>query len=240
MTYGIGKDNAEMFFYSNRHLLGGTPSGVVLDFHGLNGGTDLLREDPDYARRLAADGVLYLFPYNGPWSWMNDTAVKTVDGILDAVIEKYEYDPAIPVVSTGGSMGGMAALTYARYSRHHITACAANCPVCDLPFHYTERPDLPRTFLCAFGHYDMPLKDALETASPLHQAAHFPRVPYYIVHGGADTAVDKTKHSDRLVAALRAAGHQVEYHEIPDMTHCSLSEEEWNAYVGFASAHARG
>ena len=48
-------------------------------------------------------------------------------------------------------MGGLCALVWPRYTKRRVVAVAANCPVCDLPFHYTERPDLPRTLRAAFG-----------------------------------------------------------------------------------------
>ena len=62
---------------------------------------------------------------------MNQRAVNTVDDILDAACEKYGLAKSIPVVSTGGSMGGLSALEFSHYSTHNIVACAAASPVCD-------------------------------------------------------------------------------------------------------------
>ena len=117
------------------------------------------------------------------------------------------------------SMGGHAALTYAFTSRQKITAVQANCPVCDLPFHYTERVDLPRTMHHAFGSTG-DISTTLRAKSPLHQVAKLPDVPYQIIHGGKDTAVGKVQHSDPLVAAMRGRGLRVEYLEEPEMRHC--------------------
>jgi len=233
----ITKDTLPRFAYTNMELCADARA-VVLDFHGLNGGCEMIAEHGDTARQYAAHGVLYIYPYTSPWSWMNDTAVRTADAILDAALAGAPAAPDIPILSTGGSMGGLGALVFTRYSAHTIAACAANCPVCDLPFHYTERDDLPRTLYAAFAHYPMPLEKAMETASPLHLVPTLPRVPYYIVHGGADRAVIKEKHSDRLVAALRTQGYDVTYHEVPGMAHCDLDEKEMQAYMDFIWRHA--
>ena len=66
-------------------------------------------------------------------------------------------------------------------------------------------------------------------------------MPYYIVHGDADAAVNKALHSDRFVAAMREAGHVVEYHEVPGMAHCDLGAfpEEKTAYEDAALAFCR-
>ena len=138
----------------------------------------------------------------------------------------------LPVVSTGGSMGGLSALLYARYSARRIAACVANCPVCDLPYHYTERPDLPRTLYSAYGTSDAEtLEEALEQASPLHlaQKGDMPRIPYAIFHCCADEAVNKERHSDRLVEQLSRLA-PVRYYEVPDRGHCDLPEDMIERY----------
>lgn len=210
--------------------------GIVVDFHGLGGGMEM-RDSMSTGVFFAEGGAIYVFPYYGPWSWMNDMAVQYCDSVLNAVIERFHLLPDVPVVATGGSMGGLSALVFARYSRLRVAACAANCPVCDLPHHYTERPDLPRTLHVAFGHYACPFQAALKSASPLHVAASMPRIPYYIVHGDADAAVNKKMHSDRLVAELRRLGYDVTYDEVPGMPHCALPPRNEDAFRAFILEH---
>ncbi|MBE6929367.1 MAG: hypothetical protein E7463_03715 [Ruminococcaceae bacterium] len=228
----INRDNVESFAYTNGHLCKSIRE-IVLVFHGLGGGTQLIREDSEEAVFFAENDALYVFPYYGPWSWMNAHAVKTVDLIVEALIEKYDLPADIPVISTGGSMGGLSALAYTHHSSRTPTACAANCPVCDLPYHFTERPDLPRTIWSAFGWYEGDFEAAMRTASPLHLAATMPDVPYYIAHCDADMAVNKGMHSDRLIAAMRTAGRNLTYDEIPGMGHCQLPEANRAAYNAF-------
>ena len=64
-----------------------------------------------------------------------------------------KIDASVPLIIAGGSMGGQASLLYTRYSSHPITACFANFPVCDVEYHFTERPDLPATMRYAYRDY---------------------------------------------------------------------------------------
>ncbi|MDR1092863.1 MAG: prolyl oligopeptidase family serine peptidase [Clostridiales bacterium] len=218
----VTKDNLNLFAFTNGAALKGRVRLAYLSFHGLGYcgmETELKAGDVEDG----AAGVLRIFPYYGPWSWMNREAVRLTDGIVAAAFERYGLPEGFPVVSTGGSMGGCSALIYARYARVAPVAVAADCPVCDLPFHATERPDLPRTMYNAFAHYECGIDEAMRRHSPLHQTADMPDIPYFIDHGDADTAVNKSLHSDRFVAEMRKAGRNVEYLEIPGMKHCDLN-----------------
>ena len=217
----IAPDTVDQFAYSNQALLLGTPRAVALNFHGLN--AVALRTEPTaFEIACAEHDVLSIWPYYGPWSWMNLASVRYVDDIVDAFYTRLGLPRETPLLSTGGSMGGLSAIIYTRYAHRTPEACFANCPVCDLPYHATERPDLPRTVYLAFARYECGLEQALIMHSPLHQVQYLPDIPYYVVHGTADTAVNKARHSDRFVAAMRQYGKRVTYVEVPGMTHCDL------------------
>jgi dipeptidyl aminopeptidase/acylaminoacyl peptidase len=192
--------------------------GVVLSFHGL--GAPGLKTAPSTEELgWAQAGGLVVFPYYGPWSWMNRQARALVGETVDGVYAAFGLSRRLPLISTGGSMGGCSALLYARYAKRPVTACFANYPVCDTVFHFSERPDLPRTFHTAFVGYKGTLKKLLAEHSPLAQVPAMPDIPYLIVHGDKDTSVGKARHSDRMVAALRRRKLQVEYIEVPGMGH---------------------
>jgi dipeptidyl aminopeptidase/acylaminoacyl peptidase len=191
--------------------------GVVLSFHGLGGG---IKGDPSTEELgWAQAGGLVVHPYYGPWSWMNRQARAFVDELVDAVYAAYGLPNETPLISTGGSMGGLSSLLYTRYARRPIAACLALYPVCDLKFHFSERPDLPPTIRHAFLGYGQDMDALLAEHSPLAQIDHMPRIPYLVIHGDKDQAVSKTHHSDPLVAAMRAQGMNVAYMEIPGMGH---------------------
>ena len=136
-------------------------------------------------------------------------------------------------------MGGHAALLYSMKSRHRVAACMALWPVCDLPFHYTERPDLPRTMHHAFGSYE-DVSAKLEQHSPLHQVKDMPDIPYLIVHGDKDTSVKKAAHSDPMVAAMRQRQLRLEYVECPNLGHGNpMDYATFCKILGFVLSHLK-
>ena len=59
-------------------------------------------------------------PYDSPWSWMNDVAVRTTDRIVAALPEKYGLAASLKIVSTGGSMGGLRCIDVYKRQVHGI------------------------------------------------------------------------------------------------------------------------
>ncbi|MGI5867870.1 MAG: alpha/beta hydrolase family protein [Kiritimatiellia bacterium] len=197
--------------------VGGRIKGVVLAFHGLGGG---LKSGPSTEElEWGRAGGLVVHPYYGPWSWMNRQARTMIDELVDAVYSAYGLADGIPLVCTGGSMGGQGSLLYTRYAKRPVSACLANCPVCDLKHHFHERPDLPPTLWHAFRGYPESMSRCLAEHSPLQQVAAMPDIPYRIIHGGKDKAVSKRHHSDKMVAAMREHRLNVEYVEVAGMGH---------------------
>lgn len=207
----------QLSWNSIRHL-NSPVRALVVRFPGL--GSMAMRNAPEITDlEWAGHGIAVIEAFQDPWGWMNVATRALYDDVVEGVRAAHGLDPALPLIAVGGSMGGHAALAWTMGSRHRVTACQANCPVCDLPFHASERPDLPRTMMHAYGREDG-LAQRLEANSPLHQVARLPDVPYQILHGGQDKAVRKDLHSDKLVAAMRARGLRVEYIEEPEMGHC--------------------
>lgn len=219
----ISYDTLRRFAYSNDKLIKGRIKGVVLFFFGLN--TNLIYDEDTWAGKFFAESdILYVVPYTNPWAWMNSQAVAYTDELLDVLFEHYSLPDELPVVSTGGSMGGLSALVYMVYARRTPTACIANCPVCDLPYHYTERLDLPRTLYSAFQSVEGSLSDALRTASPIDLVDKMPDAEYHIFHCTEDRSVNKAMHSDRFVALMKKS-HNVDYIEVEGRGHCDLPYE---------------
>lgn len=201
-----------------REYVQGTIKSVILSFHGLGGG---LKSEPGTEElEWARNGGLVVHPYYGPWAWMNRQARNMVNELVDAVYAVYGLPESIPLICTGGSMGGQASLLYTRYAKRLVRACLANCPVCDLKYHFHERLDLPPTIRHAFLGYPGSFDKLLAEHSPLQQVAGMPDIPYRIIHGGKDMAVSKRHHSDKMVAAMLKRRMDVEYVEVADMGHC--------------------
>ncbi|MBQ7321932.1 MAG: prolyl oligopeptidase family serine peptidase [Clostridia bacterium] len=229
----ITYENLRQFCYTNDQLIKTPIKGICLNFFGL-GNTSMFWEDSERAVKFADAGIIYVQPYLNPWAWMNKQAVEITDKIVTVLAEHYGLGD-VAVCSTGGSMGGMSCLVYARYSGHHIVACVANCPVCDMPYHITERVDLPRTIYSAYYDYE-DFDQALKDHSPLHLVPTMPRVPYHIFHCEEDMAVNIDKHSARFVAAMREAGFEVTYDTVPEAGHCKLTPEAWEKFDQFIIA----
>jgi len=195
------------------------PRGVALIFHGL-GAPPLLEAPREDEQMWIDDGYLVVFPYYGPWSWMNRQSRALVDGIVAAVFAHFALPSHLPVLAVGGSMGGFSALLYARYAARPVAGCFANCPVCDLGAHFHERPDLPRTIRHAFLGYDEPLQDLLLEHSPLHQVSLLPEIPYFLVQSEDDPAVSKIRHFDPMTAAMKKRGLDAACFSVPGDRHC--------------------
>ena len=238
MNTPINKDNLILFADTNVSLIKGTPRAVVLEFHGLSYCPDISHETGRLGQFLAERGIVYAIPYYGPWDWMNDKAVKYNDEVVDAIFDRFGVSD-IPVVSSGLSMGGLGALVYCVYSRHSPVACAANCPVCDLPYHYTEREDLPRTIYNAFSHYDMSLEEAIKTASPIDLIDRLPDIPYAFFIAENDEEVNYKMHGDKLIKAMCERGLNAEYVFSPDRGHCDLTDTAKERYYEFLSSFVK-
>ena len=196
--------------------------GVVLSFFGLNG-KNMYQNDTLEGEFYGSHGLLYVVPYTNPWAWMNSQAVGYTDEILDVLFSHFELPENTPVISTGGSMGGLSALVYCVYAKRTPAACVANCPVCDMEYHFTERPDLPRTIYSALWNTEGTLSDGLRSISPLHLAEKMPKIPYHIFHCGNDHSVNPEHHSEKMVEKMKNLGLSVTYDFVPDRAHCDLT-----------------
>lgn len=224
--------NISHFAYTNHEIVKKPVRRVVLSFSGL-GNTSTFFEGYEIGERYAAEGVLFVYPYNNPWAWMNRQAIAFTDEILDVLFEGLGLDPQTPIVSTGKSMGGLSALVYTCYAKRTPTVTVANCPVCDLPYHLTERKDLPRTLYSAFWHEEGEMDEVLRTFSPLHLTQKMPDGAYYIFHCTADKSVNKELHSDKFVTAMQKTGKTVVYHAVEGRGHCSLPYEMNELFFGY-------
>ena len=230
-------NNIDCFAYTNLDTVKLPIIGIAVQFFGLghNKMVDPLDSENKYVikgNEYAKRGILYVFPYNNPWNWMNRQAVAFTDEVIDALICGLGLSNNVPIVSIGGSMGGQSALVYTRYAKHTPVACVANWPDCDKPYHFTERTDLPRTLYSAFGEYGMTMDEALRSVSPLHLASEMPDVDYHVFHCDCDRAVNIEKHSMRFIEAMKH--RRITFRVVNGRGHCDLDDDaaaEFDRYV---------
>lgn len=225
----INGENIKNFAYVNDRVCKFPVKGVALSFFGL-GDMSQFNLDTADGKFYGERGVLFVVPYTNPWAWMNRQAVGLVDEILDVLFEKFGLGEHTPVISSGGSMGGLSALVYCAYAKRAPAACVANCPVCDAVYHYSERDDLPRTMYSALYGYGCGLEDGLKSISPVHLIDKMPKIKYHIFHCGGDKAVNISRHSDVFVQKMREYGRSVTYDVVPERGHCDIGEEMIQRY----------
>ena len=58
-------------------------------------------------------------------------------------------------------------------------------------------------------------------------------IPYYVVYGTADSAVNKEIHSDNFVSEMKKAEKNIVYDEVEGMRHCKLDFKHQARFYGF-------
>lgn len=224
--------NLRSFAYVNDAICKMPIQGIVISFFGLGG---MMMYDNDFIEGefYAERGILYVVPYNNPWAWMNQQAVDYTDEIIEVLMKQYHLPENIPIVATGGSMGGQSALVYTTYAKRKPVACVAECPVCDVVYHFTERKDLPRTLYSSLYYESGTLEEALKSISPLHLIDKMPKIKYHIFHCNEDMDVNIDAHSNKFVRAMKEKNFDVTYDVVEGRGHCDLTLEMRRTYVEY-------
>lgn len=225
--------NLSEFAFLNTDTLRLPVKAVCVCFHGYTDGT-MYSGSPEEARILGAHGIAWVFPYYSVWAWMSPSSRLYNEQVLDAVYRKLDLPDSVPLISTGGSMGGLTALLYGIYGKRVPIACAANCPVTDLPLFYQRNPDVRRAIVSAHVEAELPMKAVLPAYSPVHQAKQLPDIPYYCVFGELDGAVDE-EYVSAFEQAMTAARRRITVCRQPGMQHCDLASHRgaFDAYYDF-------
>lgn len=240
----INRNNYRLYCNTNEEYLKGTPMGIVLEFPGLGGGSclggtlEMVPYGGDYAAELADAGLVLAYVFAGPWSWMNGGAVRFSDLVVDALREKYGLGDDTPLVSTGGSMGGLAGLTYCAKSRHKVTACAVTCPCIDLRGSMFVQDDIPRTVVSTFAGGDGPIGDAIDGVSPVAFTENMPFIPYFITADGEDQLFP-VEGIEAYVEVMRKKGHEVYLEVMKGCRHGEFTPEARRAFTDFVKTCSR-
>lgn len=225
----ITYETLQRFTSSNDRQIDGDIKGIIILFAGLNH-FFTGPESKDLEERATAQNIICLSPYDNPWSWMNRQTIGFIDEIIDVLFEKYSLPDDLPIVSAGGSMGGLSALVYSRYAKRTPIACVTNCPVCDLVYHYSERDDLPRTLYSAFYNEDGKMEDVLKNFSPYHLAETMPDIKYHLFVAEKDSQVSKTAHADKFTEKMKSLGKDITEYVSYDRDHCNLDQKTFNRF----------
>jgi dienelactone hydrolase len=234
-------ENLRYFTRNNLNYVKGEIKGIVMEFPGLGGSSclgglvNMGEYKTEFALSCAEQGILVMYMYCGPWSWGNKGVVRIADLVIDALIKHYGLPADIPVVSTGGSMGGLGTFMFTEGSRHNVVGCMAACPCYDIIGKYTSyssNPNFPRTFISAIYNYDMSLSDGLKAITPCEHIDTMPKVPYYIVCNVEDECFDD-EGMQVFADDMRAIGHDVTIKVLPNTKHGEFTDEERVSYRSF-------
>lgn len=234
-------ENLSYFTRNNINHIEGEIKGIVMEFPGLGGSSclgglvNMGEYKTEFALRCAKQGILVMYMYCGPWSWGNKGVVRIADLVIDALKKHYDLPDDIPVVSTGGSMGGIGALNFTIGSRHNVVSCMTACPCYDIIGKYSSysvNPNFPRTFLAAVYNYDLSLADALKSITPCENIEAMPKVPYYIVCNENDECFDDDGMKE-FAKDMETAGLEVTLKYLPDTKHGEFTDEERASYQSF-------
>jgi predicted peptidase len=188
---------------------------VILFLHGAGerGDDGLLQTEVGLGsairRQVDRYPAIVVFPQARLGANWQGASARMALAALDRTLAEFRSDPA-RVYLTGISMGGNGAW-YLAY--HHGDRFAAIAVICGF---VTPRGPFSGIFR---GHIDDPFKTIAEGVKQL---------PVWIVHGDADSVVPVAE-SQRMHAALSAAGARVRYVELPGVGHNS-----WDKAYGAA------
>ena len=216
-------------------------TGIVLEFPGLGGHSclggnmdNMFAYSSDFAKNCARKGIVLAYTFPGPWSWMNKGAVRVIDLIVDAYMDKYgwEKEEDFTLAVMGGSMGGQGALIYTIDSRHVVDACVSHCPCYDVLACFENQQSFPRAFISAVNAYDMPLEEALKQISPAHRIDEMPKIPYIITGDELDDCFP-IQGTEEFADKMKDAGLDVQYMFLEGQGHGGLSSEDRTAIEQF-------
>ncbi len=182
----INKDNLFDFAFLNEDTLKIPIKGICVSFHGFTDAT-MFDESSEQARILGESGIAWLHPYYSVWGWMSENSQLFNEQVIDAAYDRLGADESIPLIISGGSMGGLTALNYLVRGKRRASACALNCPVTDMSEFYNHSISSRRAILSAHIEKDCPLDIIMRNFSPVNFADKLPNIPYFLIFGENDT-----------------------------------------------------
>lgn len=234
----INEENIFDYAFINTDALKLPMKAVCVDFHGYTDAT-MFSESPEMAKVFGEKGVAWVFPYYSVWAWMSRSSQEFIEQVLDAVYKKLQLPDTIPLIITGGSMGGLTALCYQVYGKRKAVACAANCPVTDMSLVFELKADMRRAILSAHILNEGSLEKILEEYSPIKLIDRLPAIPYLLIFGEKDEAITE-RFWTGFLEKMEAAGLDMNYIIQKDMVHCDIEnhKETFDAWCNFVLTNA--
>ena len=216
----INKDNLYDYAFLNQDTLVSPLRAICVCFHGYTDAT-MYQESPKIAKVLGEAGIAWVFPYYSVWAWMSKSSSEFNEQVIDAVYERLGASENIPLIVSGGSMGGLTALNYLVYGKRNAVGCAVNCAVTDMKRIFSDIPDFRRAILSAHIQEDEDLLSVMKRYSPVDFYELMPRIPYYFVYGEND-AYFTQNHMPPLIERMKKDKFNYELRIEEGMNHCDI------------------
>ena len=226
----INPTNLSDYAFLNEDTLIYPLRGICICFHGYSDATMYEKSD-EVASYLGKRGIAWVFPYYSVWAWMSRSSQVFNEQVIDAVYEKLGADNTIPLIVSGGSMGGLTALNYLIYGKRDAIGCVLNCPVTDMNRVFSDWPDFRRAILSAHIEEEAPLEDVLKRYSPVCFAKELPHIPVFLVFGERDTYFFNTQ-MPPMIEKFEQYGVDYTLLTEPEMEHCDLDNHP-NALLAY-------
>ena len=181
----INANNIFDYAFINEDTLVYPLRGICVYFHGYTDST-MYESSHEIARALGEQGIAWVFPYYSVWAWMSRNSQEFNEQVICAAYERLKADESIPLIVSGGSMGGLTALNYLVYGKRKAIGCALNCPVTDMNRIFADFYDFRRAILSAHIDQEGDLEDVMGKYSPVRFADRLPQIPYLFVFGEND------------------------------------------------------
>ncbi len=172
---------------------GDIPRPLILFFHGRGYGTtaantNMLKDEFSTFRRKAGDlGYIMAGVATGPNTWMNEIARKRTDAALAYLQANLNVNPD-RVYTMGVSMGGGAALTFAKHRPAQVAAVVDFMGATDFARFY-HAGFYNESLAGAFGGTVYDARATYDAQSAVVDPEMLKTVPVLIVHGDQDTVI---------------------------------------------------
>ena len=157
----------------------------------------------DLRDELDRNNVFVVIPDLGARHFMNDQAMRDLDGIMEAMFKHPQVD-SHRVHLLGTSMGGGSALAYALHQPRRVRSVISHMGMTDFAIWANENRDYETALSDALGGSPDQVPEVYRMRSALENAECLRPIPVMLIHGSNDDTV-LPSHSILLHRAIQAA-----------------------------------
>lgn len=180
----------------------------------------------EFRKEASRRGYVVAIPDYGTDSWMNDTASKIIDEMVEHLKANVSIEPEVCVI--GCSMGGLSALIYTARHYHEVCAVVDVFGITDMERFYTES-GYKDSIGTAFDGSPTQNPQAYTKSSAINYTDELSSLPVFVIHGTLDIVVPLA-YSERLCRELENKCGNLKFRIVDGVGHenrivCGLESE---------------